>query len=325
MGVGFFISNYFYYVKSAMKIANIILSVMVLGLLVGSPVHAEPNKVVIEEDGVKLTQAELTYLVSRWTNQMRDVAIKDEGDRLELLNLMLANKKVALEAENLVERQPELEQAYRNELEAYQRDFVLRQHRDAIEYPDFTELAKEQYTLHKDKYALIPETRISSHILFSSPPGNPRDDIIEEASVILEELRAGADFNAMVAEHSDEPRAAERNGKFDRWLKFGEIGVSPPYTEGLFQIEDVGDYSELVQTEFGVHIIRLDGIKEKSYRPFEDVQAAIIDEMKAEYTRLEMKDFVTRFNMGEDVFIDMEAVKDILAPYAKSGASQTGD
>ena len=256
---------------------------------------------------------------------MRDVAINDEGDRLELLNLMLANKKVALEADKVVERRPELEQEYRYEIESYQRDFVLRQYRDAIEYPDFTELAKERYTLQRDKYALVPETRTSSHILFSAPPGTPREGILEEAAVILKDLRAGADFNEMVAKHSGEPRAAERNGKFDRWLKFGEIGVSPPYTEGLFQIEDVGDYSELVQTEFGVHIIRLDGIKEKSYKPFEDVQAAIIDEMKAEYTRLEMKDFVTRFNMGEDVFIDMEAVKDILAPYAKSGASQTGD
>lgn len=291
-------------------------------MLAGQSAYAQPdanNSVVLADGGVTITKAELEYLVSRWTSQMREVAVTDEGDRLELLNLMLANKKVAMEADKLVAQDPELGPAYRNGIEAYQRDFVLTQYRDSIEYPNFTPLAKEQYTLQRDKYALVPETRTSSHILFSSPPGQDRTGVLAEAADVLQQLRSGADFNAMVAEHSGEPRAAERNGKFDRWLKFGEIGVSPPYTEGLFSIGAVGDYSDLVQTEFGVHIIRLDGIKDKTYKPFEEVQEKIVADLKAEYTKLEMKDFVTRFNMSEDAMINMEVIEELLAPYASKG------
>ena len=221
-----------------------------------------------------------------------------------------------MEADKVVEENPELGPAYHNGIEAYQRDFVLTRHRDAIVYPDFTELAKEQYKLQREKYAAVPETRISSHILFSSPPGQDRTAVLAEAEEVLQQLRSGADFNKMVAAHSDEPTAAERNGKFDRWLQYGENRVSPPYTEGLFGIASVGEYSDLVQTEFGVHIIRLDGIQEKSYQALKRWKTRSLADLRAEYTALEMKDFVTRFNMSEDVRIDAAVIDEILSSYA---------
>ncbi|WP_165954160.1 peptidylprolyl isomerase [Seongchinamella unica] len=286
-------------------------------LLVVPALPAMAQNIVVQDGEFALTESELAYLVSRWTQQMRDSAIGDDGDRLELLNLSLANKKLAAEAENIAEQDPDVTWQYRLGLEAYQRDFALRWYRDQVEVPDFTELAQEQYTLNRDKYALIPERRISSHILFSAPPGVVRDDLLVKAQGVLDQLREGADFVEMVETYSGEPGAAEKQGKFDRWLKFGEIGVTPPYTEGLFTIEKIGDYSELVQTEFGIHIIRLDGIQEQSYKSFEDVKDDIVKELEAEYIQLAMKDYVGQFNMSDDVIIDHEAVEAILAPYAK--------
>ena len=297
-----------------MKVLNSIFRVLLLLVLSG---QAVAQGKVVQDGEVALSEDELTYLVSRWTTQMRASAIQDKGDRLELLNLSLANKKIAAEAEEIANQHPDVKWEYQLGLEAYQRDFALRWYRDQLEVPDFTELAQEQYTLNRDKYALIPERRISSHILFSAPPGLARDDILVEAQGVLDELREGADFVEMVKLHSGEPGAAEKQGKFDRWLKFGEIGVTPPYTEGLFTIEKVGDYSELVQTQFGVHIIRLDGIQEKSYKSFEEVKDDIVKALEAEYIQLAMKDYVAQFNMSDDAVVDEEAVDAILAPYVK--------
>ncbi len=297
-----------------MNVLKKILGALLLVMFV-HPAMGENN--VVQDGEFALSESELTYLVSRWTKQMRDSAIQDAGDRLELLNLSLANKKIAPEAEKIAEQDPDVTWEYRLGLEAYQRDFALRWYRDQVEVPDFTDLAQEQYNLKRDKYALIPERRISSHILFSAPPGTPRQELLVEAQGVLDQLREGADFVEMVTLHSGEPGAAEKQGKFDRWLKFGEIGVTPPYTEGLFTIENVGDYSELVQTEFGIHIIRLDGIQEQGYKPFDEVKDDIVKELEAEYIQLAMKDYVGQFNISDDAVIDNDAVDAVLAPYAK--------
>lgn len=283
-------------------------------VFVALPATAE-DRIVVTDEGTTLTYEEFTDAVTRWTPQMRAAAIADEGDRLELINLTLANKKLAGEAENYVAKHPDLKMEYLNGLRAYQRDFMLRKVADSIEVPDFTELAEEQYTVKKDRYALIPERRISSHILFSSPAGVPRDKLMVEAQEVLDQLRAGANFREMVNLHSDEPGAAQKGGKFNRWVAFGEQGVSPRYSEGLFSIENVGEYSELVNSEFGIHIIRLDGIQEKSYKSFEEVKGNIVKELEDEYRRLAMKDFVAQFQMSEGTVIDNEAIQAILEPY----------
>ncbi len=283
-------------------------------VLFTSPVFSE-ERVVVKDGATTLNYEELADTVTRWTPQMRRAAIQDEGDRLELINLALANKKLAAEAEDYVANNPDLAVEYRNGLLAYQRDFMLRNVADRVEMPDFTELAKEQYTVNKDKYALIPERRISSHILFSSPPGRDRTELTTEAQAVLEELRAGADFVEMVALHSDEPGAEKKQGKFNRWIAFGEEGVSPRYSQGVFSIEKVGEYSEVINSEFGLHIIRLDGIQEQSYKSFDEVKATIINEMETEYRRLAMKDFISQFQMTDEVILDEEAINAILEPY----------
>ncbi|KAA1194527.1 hypothetical protein F0M18_03625 [Pseudohalioglobus sediminis] len=273
------------------------------------------EQVVVKDGNTTLTFEEFADTVTRWTPQMREAAIADEGDRLELINLALANKKLAEEADDYIAENPQFKMEYLNGLRAYQRDFMLRKVSASIEMPDFAELAEEQYTVKKDKYALIPERRISSHILFSSPPGVPRDNLMVEAQEVLDQLRAGANFREMVNLHSDEPGAAQKGGKFNRWIRFGEQGVSPRYSEGLFSIENVGEYSELVNSEFGIHIIRLDGIQEKSYKSFEEVKGNMIKELEDEYRRLAMKDFVAQFQMSEGTVIDNEAIQAILEPY----------
>lgn len=276
------------------------------------------NPIAIQDAGAAISEQELAYLVSTWTSQMRTAALDDEGDRLELLNLMLANKRIAAEADKMVADDPELFYQYQHSLEGFKRDFVLRTYRDNLETPDFSALAEEQYMARRDKLALIPETRISSHILFMSQPGVDRSvyqELMTKAQGVLDELRAGADFNEMVQQYSEEPGAAARKGKFDRWIRYGDTAVAPPYSEGLFKIDNVGDYSELVQTQFGIHIIRLDGIQEKSYKSFAEVKEQIVTQLEKEYIKLAMKDLVTKFNFTDDVVIDDEVVTRVLAPY----------
>lgn len=298
--------------------SKFILSVLapIILLTFSTLVAAEKN--IVEDQGIGLTYEELEFYVGKWTDQMRDVAANDMGDRFELLNKSLLNKKVAAEADGLVEKlSGDAYWEYQMGLEAYQRNFVLRQFSSSLEVPDVSALAAERYETEKEKYALVKERRISSHILFMAEPGVPREEIQVKAQGVLDELRAGADFEEMVVKYSEEPGAAEKKGKFDRWIALGEKGVSPPYTGGVFEIENVGEYSELVGTQFGVHIIRLDGIQEAYFRGYEEVKPAIVADLENEYRKLAMKDYLEKFHFSEDAYIDGDAVDKLFAPYVR--------
>jgi peptidyl-prolyl cis-trans isomerase C len=273
-------------------------------------------QVVIEDQGVSLTQGELEYIVTNgWNNQMIQSAVNNEDDRLELLNNILIMKKIAQEADNI---SPDTEAYWRlsTTLMKAKRKAVLTAYMASLEVPDMSALAAERYEAQKEDYARVREHRTSSHILFAGVPGSSREDIEVEAQAVLDELRAGANFEEMVLAHSDDPGTKAKKGKFNKWMKQGDVGVAGPYSLGLFQIGQEGEYSELVNTKFGIHIIRLDGVREAYFKPYEEVKENIIADLEAEYRTLSFKDYNGGFNMTEDVYINGAAIDEILAPYA---------
>ena len=98
---------------------------------------------------------------------MQQAAVNDVGDRFELLNMALANKKIAAEADKVTrEENPDRYWHQQLLLRNSKRKFAVNNYMEDIEMPDMTALAEERYQAEKDKYAAVPESRYTSHILF---------------------------------------------------------------------------------------------------------------------------------------------------------------
>lgn len=281
------------------------------------------QKYVIEDGGVGITQAELEQLVSGWTPQMQRVAADDIGDRMELLNHALTLKKVSMEVEKIsLENDPETYWDYHFKLRNMQQAFLVDHFIANVEVPDMSDLSRERYDTLRDKYALVKEERLSSHILLKCPPGTcSRPEKIAEARVILAELEAGADFEEVQMEHSEDPSTKRKGGRVGNWMNRGTTGISPPYLDAVFKIGEVGGYSDVVQTEFGVHIIRLDDLKPTYYKTYDQVKGKIEKDLEAEYRQLALKDFQASFRISDEGYIDGDAMDEIFAPYKTKQAS----
>ena len=92
-----------------------------------------------------------------------------------------------------------------------------------------------------------------------------------KAEEVLKRAKAGEDFTKLAKEFSTEPGAKEKGGDLG-W--FGHGQMVPEFEQAAFALKP-GEISDLVETKFGYHIIKLDDRKteNKDGKPEEQVKA----------------------------------------------------
>jgi len=99
------------------------------------------------------------------------------------------------------------------------------------------------YEENKASYE-TPEQVRASHILVDSK---------EEAETILAELKGGADFAELAKKHSKDTGSGANGGDLDY---FGKGQMVPEFEETAFALE-VGQLSDIVESQYGFHIIKV--------------------------------------------------------------------
>ncbi len=133
------------------------------------------------------------------------------------------------------------------------------------------------YDGHQDEFMNVK----ASHILLDS---------MEEAEKVLQNVKAGGDFAELAKQNSKDPSAKENSGDLGY---FGQGQMVEPFEKAAFAMKP-GEISDIVQTDFGFHIIKLE---DKKLEKFEDVReqlkgSLLYDKRSKEYGRLleEMKE-----------------------------------
>lgn len=139
---------------------------------------------------------------------------------------------------------------------------------------------KKYYDEHAAQYQQ-PEERQASHILIAVPPGAgaaEKDAAREKASQVLKQVKQSpASFAQLAKQYSQDPGSAGQGGDLGYFTRNAMV---KPFEDAVFKMA-VGEVSDLVQTEFGFHIIKLAAIKSsKTTRPLAEVKDEISTELK---------------------------------------------
>ena len=137
------------------------------------------------------------------------------------------------------------------------------------------EEAKTFYTENKQQY-LKTEKRLAAHILVNL--GDDTSAAKAKADTIYTKLQAGEDFAELAKTESDDTFSGEQGGQLD-WFEQGVM--EPAFDDVLYSLSN-GEYSGVVKTSFGYHIIKLLDVQPGTESPFEEVKAKIITQLKEE-------------------------------------------
>ncbi len=110
----------------------------------------------------------------------------------------------------------------------------------------------------QEKYRRGESNVVSLSHIFVEPVASTeqQDKIRPQAEAVLERIRAGEDFAALAKEYSQDPGSASRGGDLGF---FGRGTMVPAFEDVAFSLK-VGEVSDLVQSQFGFHIIRVEEI-----------------------------------------------------------------
>jgi parvulin-like peptidyl-prolyl isomerase len=144
-----------------------------------------------------------------------------------------------------------------------------------------------------------PEQVKASHILVKvAPTATPEEKAAAKAKIdsLLKKVKAGGDFAALAKENSDCP-SKERGGDLGF---FDRSSMVKEFADAAFAMK-VGQVSNVVETQFGYHIIKVTDRKEGGMTTFENAKADIVKSLQDKKKNELFKQLIEKVKAGAKI------------------------
>jgi len=133
-----------------------------------------------------------------------------------------------------------------------------------------------------------PEQIRARHILLKADKaGDPQKAaaVQKEARTLLEKIKNGNDFASLAKKYSQDEATAGVGGDVGFFKRGAMVG---PFEQVAFGLQP-GEVSDIVETQFGYHIIKVEERKPKRVRPLEEVREELVRELQQELAEREVR------------------------------------
>jgi peptidyl-prolyl cis-trans isomerase SurA len=154
--------------------------------------------------------------------------------------------------------------------------------------------------------------RWASHIAVRNLPRGVADTTTppQRIAEILARLKAGEDFRVVAREKSEDTETGSRGGVLGR-IAYTTPQLPESFKNALFALEKPGDFSEVIETAYGLHIVRLDQIEEPQTfeQSYEDLK---LTASRLPRTQVAQDRRAAQIRQNHGVFVDTTTILAIL-------------
>ncbi|AAK78260.1 peptidyl-prolyl cis-trans isomerase C [Clostridium acetobutylicum] len=216
------------------------------------------NKVLAVVNGQEITESDLNATINSFPEERRRQFLNPEG-RKRLLDEIVSFELVYNDAKDSGIEEQEVVKA---QIENARKQILTHASLDKI-FSDIVVADSEvekYYEANKEMFK-DPEKVAAKHILVQTE---------EDALKIREEIKEGKTFEEAAAEYSSCP-SKERGGDLGAFTRGQMV---PEFEEAAFS-QEIGEVGAPVKTQFGYHLIKVEGKIEPAQRDFPSVKDAI--------------------------------------------------
>lgn len=248
--------------------------------------------------GIFKAQYERQFGTEIWEQELEGKKFEDVA-REKLLDMLIDEKLQMMKASELgitvsdEEINSEIENAKKYFDSEEEFNEFLKQQNMTLEY--YKESVKKELTINKLVEKLTGNIVLTDEEVKAYYDANQSEfksvkashillDTREEAEKILERVKAGENFAELAKENSKDPSAKENSGNLD-YFRHGDM--VEPFENAAFALKP-GEISDIVQTDFGFHIIKVEDSKlDKLEDVKEQLKASMLNKKKStEYDKL---------------------------------------
>ncbi len=151
-------------------------------------------------------------------------------------------------------------------------------YRDEVEV--YTGDIEEYYDSHIEEFSLPEELRLR-HILLRVPVGadeSVREEKRKTLEALADRIRGGEDFGELAKIYSEDPSSKEQGGD----LGYVKRGKLVPEVEGVAFSMKPGEVSDVVSSNYGLHLLKVEDYRASTVEPLDRVKERIRETLTEE-------------------------------------------
>jgi len=273
-----------------------LLVCLFLALLVISCAKKDDGKVLATIDDDKITLQEFNKELDKIPMNMKMLVASESGKKNYLDRLVIKKLLMKEASKAKIEDDKEFQDRVKDIKEQLIIEALLKKKITADTQLSEDDL-KKYYEEHKEDFKKDREIN-TRHILLKTE---------EEAKQVQAKLQKGEDFTELAKKYSIDPNVKQSGGEIGFQPKGSLI---PEFESAAYKLNKVGQVSGIVKTQFGYHIIRLEGIKPPSYVPLEEVKDFIKQKNAQEKQKEVLEKYIEELKKNAKITINEALLKE---------------
>lgn len=269
---------------------------MIAFLFVFSCAKKDNGKVLVSIDSDTITLEEFNKELDKIPMNMKMLVATQSGKKTYLDRLVIKKLLLGEAAKSKIEDEKDFQNRLTDIKEQLLIESLLKK-KIAADSQLTDDNMKKYYDANKEKFKKEKEIN-TRHILLKTD---------EEAKQIMERLQKGEDFVELSKKYSIDPNAKASGGE----IGFHPKGtLLPEYEAAAFKLTKVGQVAGPVKSQFGYHIIRLEGTKPPAYVSFEEVKDFIRQQLVQEKQKELLEKYIEDLKKAAKITVNEELLKE---------------